>query len=64
MSIQFYDIKNKRKVSIADGDISKRTIRTKSGTRYQLVGETRDNRLVYRFVSQADYKSSNYPIHG
>lgn len=63
MSVQFYDIKNKRKVSIPEHEIEKRTVRTKSGTRYQLVGLTRDNRFVYRFISQADYKSSNYPIH-
>lgn len=62
MSVQFYDIKKRKKVSISDNEISKRPIRTKNGTRYQLVGNTNDGRQVFRFVSKDDYQSADYPV--
>jgi hypothetical protein len=60
-SVEFYDVKTRKKVSIDDKNVVKTTFTTKNGqTRYGLRGKTEDNRTLTKFVSKADWDSSSY----
>ena len=65
-TMQFYDVKIKEKVDIADDKISKKifNITTKTGkqmVRYAFVAETSDGRKLTKFASEADWKGSSAP---
>jgi hypothetical protein len=60
-SVEFYDVKIRKKVKIDDKSISKIKMDTKSGPRYALKGKTSDGRMLTRFVSEADWKKAKYP---
>jgi len=64
--MQFYDVKLKAKVDIADDKISKKifNITTKTGkkmVRYAFVAQTDDGRNLTKFASEADWKASSAP---
>lgn len=62
--MEFYNLRTRSKVDIADGKISKCKMKreTKSGTqiRYALIGEHDGNKL-YKFVNEKDFNSKSYP---
>lgn len=62
MSVEFYDVKTRKKVSIDDKNVMKTTFNTKNGqTRYGFRGKTSDNRMLTKFVSKADWDKAKYP---
>lgn len=62
MAIEFYDVKTRKKVQIAEKDVVKVTFETKKGqTRYGLRAKTSDGRNLTKFVSKADWESLNLP---
>jgi len=66
MAIEFYDVKERKKVSIDEGSITKKryTRETKSGgtqERYALRGKTSDGRNLTKFVSKADWDALSAP---
>lgn len=62
MNIDFYDVKTKSKVSIAEGDVKKTTFTTKNGqTRYGLRAKTKDGRNLTKFVSKAEWDKMKVP---
>jgi hypothetical protein len=62
--MQFYNLKTRSHVDVPDNQIKKKKMvrPTKSGqqTRYALTAEYQGSTL-YRFVSEATYKSTNAP---
>ena len=63
MNIEFYDVKTKKKVSIAEKDVLKTTFTTKNGqTRYGLRAKTSDGRNLTKFVSKGDWDKLNVPL--
>ena len=67
MAVEFYDVKEGKKVSVADSAISKKkyTRTTKTGKlseRYALRGKTSDGRNLTKFVSKADWDSTDAPV--
>lgn len=62
--MQFYNLKTRSHVDVADANVRKMkmTRKTKSGeqTRYALTAEHEGNKL-FKFVSEATYKSTNVP---
>jgi len=62
--MKFYDLKTRQHVEVAEGNIMKKKMvrKTKTGeqTRYALVGK-HDGRELFKFVSEAVYKSTNAP---
>jgi len=60
--MQFYDLKTRSHVDVPEGNIRKMKMvrKTKSGsqTRYALTADYQGRKL-YKFVSEANYKSSN-----
>lgn len=66
MSVQFYDVKAKKKVSIEEGNIKKTKFekKTKNGSlqvRYAFQA-THDGRKLYKFVSKGDWDKLNAPL--
>lgn len=63
MSVEFYDVKHRQKVSIDESNIMKTTFNTKNGqVRYGLRGKTEDGRMLTKFVSKADWDGMNVPL--
>ena len=67
MSVEFYDVKNRQKVTVQDGQMKKTsyTSTTKNGsvrTRYAFRGKLPDGRNVTKFCSQNDYDAMNVPV--
>jgi hypothetical protein len=61
MSVVFYDVKTRRKVSIDDKNVMKTTFTTKNGqTRYGLRAKTSDGRMLTKFVSKSDWSRLKY----
>ena len=61
MSVEFYDVKTRQKVSIDDKNVMKTTFTTKNGqTRYGLRGKTDDGRMLTKFVSKGDWDGMKY----
>jgi hypothetical protein len=60
--MEFYDLKSRAKVKIADSDISKKKMirKTKTGeqVRHALMAKY-DGRILYKFVSEKDYNAAN-----
>lgn len=62
MAIEFYDVKLRKKVSIAESDVRKTTFNTKNGqVRYGLRAKTQDGRNLTKFVSKSDWDALNVP---
>jgi hypothetical protein len=62
MAIEFYDVKLKKKVSIAESNIKKTTFTTKNGqVRYGIRAKTDDGRNLTKFVNKATWESLNVP---
>jgi hypothetical protein len=66
MAIEFYDVKERKKVQIDEGSVTKKryTRETKSGKtqeRYALRGKTSDGRTLTKFVSKGDWDNLNAP---
>ena len=62
MSVEFYDVKTRQKVTIEDKNVKKTTFTTANGqVRYGLRGTTKDGRTLTKFVSKADWDKSKYP---
>jgi hypothetical protein len=62
MAIEFYDVKLKKKVSIAESNIKKTTFTTKNGqVRYGIRAKTDDGRNLTKFVNKATWDSLNVP---
>jgi len=60
--IEFYDVKIRQKVKIADKDVKKTTFTTKNGqVRYGLRAKTADGRNLTKFVSKADWDKMKVP---
>ena len=67
MSVEFYDVKNRTKVTLQEDQIKKTsyTSTTKNGsvrTRYAFRGTLPDGRNVTKFCSQTDYDAMNVPV--
>lgn len=61
-SIEFYDVKTRKKVKIDEKKITKTTFNTKNGqVRYGIRGTTDDNRILTKFVSKADWEKMKVP---
>lgn len=61
MSVEFYDVKTRKKVTIDDKNVLKTTFTTKNGqTRYGLRGKTDDGRMLTKFVSKGDWDAGKY----
>jgi hypothetical protein len=61
MSVEFYDVKTRKKVKIDDKNVLKTTFTTKNGqTRYGLRGKTDDGRMLTKFVSKGDWDAGKY----
>jgi hypothetical protein len=62
-SVEFYDVKTRKKVKIDDKNVMKTTFTTKNGqTRYRLVGKTADGRMLTTVVSKAKWEKLKYPL--
>ncbi len=62
MSIEFYDLKLKKKVMIDESKVVKVTFTTKKGQlRYGIRGMTDDNRKLTKFVSKGDWETMSVP---
>lgn len=60
-SVEFYDVKVRKKVKIDDKDITKTKFTTKNGqVRYGLRAKTKDGRNLTKFVSQKDWEKAKY----
>lgn len=67
MSVEFYDVKNREKVVLQEGQIKKTsyTSTTKKGserTRYAFRGTLPDGRNVTKFCSKSDYDAMNVGV--
>jgi len=63
MAIDFYDVKLRKKVSIAESNVRKTTFQTKNGqVRYGLRAKTEDGRNLTKFVSKGDWDKLNVPV--
>ncbi|MCC6615526.1 MAG: hypothetical protein IT320_18780 [Anaerolineae bacterium] len=63
MSVEFYDVKLRKKVKIDEKKLSKTTFEGANGSvRYGLRGETADGRMLTKFVSKADWDGMAYPV--
>lgn len=67
MAIEFYDVKEGKKVSISEADVTKKvyTRTTKTGKeqqRFAFRGKTSDGRNLTRFVSKGDFDAVDAPI--
>lgn len=61
-SIEFYDVKTRKKVKIDEGKIQKTTFDTKNGqVRYGIRGTTDDGRVLTKFVSKGDWDGMKVP---
>jgi hypothetical protein len=62
MAIEFYDVKLKKKVEIAESNVKKVTFTTKGDQiRYGLRATTEDNRKLTKFVSKDSWDKLNVP---
>jgi hypothetical protein len=67
VAIEFYDVKEGKKVSIDESNVTKKvyTRTTKAGKeqqRHAFRGKTSDGRNLTRFVSKVDFDALNAPI--
>ena len=67
MAIEFYDVKEGKKVAVDESNITKKvyTRTTKAGktqNRYALRGKTSDGRNLTKFVSEGDWKALDRPV--
>ena len=63
MSVEFYDVKLRKKVAIEEANIVKVTFTTKKGgLRYGLRAKTEDGRNLTKFVSKAAWDELNVPV--
>ena len=67
MPVVFYDVKNRKKVELQEGQISKTSYSstTKSGavrTRYAFRGKLSDGRNVTKFCTKIDWDAMNVPL--
>ena len=67
MAIEFYDVKEGKKVGVDESKVTKKkyTRTTKTGKiseRYALRGKTSDGRNLTKFVSKADWDALDAPI--
>ena len=67
MSVEFYDVKNRKKVELQDSQISKTSYSstTKGGAervRYAFRGKLPDGRNVTKFCTIADWDAKNVPV--
>ena len=61
-NVEFYDVKERKKVQIPEDRVRKVTFTTKNGgTRYGLKATTSDNRNLTKFVSKADWEKMKVP---
>ncbi len=62
MSVEFYDVKLRKKVSVENSKVTKTTFDTKNGqVRYGLRAKTEDGRNLTKFVSKADWDKLDVP---
>ncbi len=62
MTIEFYDVKLRKKVRVDDKQVVKTKFTTKNGqVRYSLRMKTDDGRLLTKFVSQKDWEKYAAP---
>ena len=67
MAVEFYDVKEGKKVSVDESKVTKKkyTRTTKTGKiseRHALRGKTSDGRNLTKFVSKADWDALDAPI--
>jgi hypothetical protein len=63
MPQEFYDVKTKSKVTVADKDIYKTTFTSETGqVRYGLRGKTSDGRPLTKFVSKETWDSMKVEV--
>jgi len=60
MTIEFYDVKTRKHVSLSDKDVVKGKFKTAAGRIvFGLRGRTHDGRILTKFVSEADWQRMN-----
>jgi hypothetical protein len=61
-SVEFYDVKTRKKVKIDEGKIKKVKFETKKGqTRYGIQAKTDDGRNLTKFVSKTEWDKLKVP---
>ncbi len=61
-SIEFYDVKTRKKVSVDERHVVKVTFTTKNGQkRYGLRAKTSDGRNLTKFISKSDWDKMRVP---
>ncbi len=61
-TIEFYDVKLRKKVSIDQANVKKTTFTTKNGqVRHGLRAKTEDGRNLTKFVSKTEWDNLNVP---
>jgi hypothetical protein len=61
-SIEFYDVKLRKKVKVAEDKITKTKIKQKNGqVRYAFKAKTSDGRNLTKFCSKADWDAMKVP---
>jgi len=62
-SVEFYDVKLRKKVSIPTEKMTKIEIKQKNGqVRYAFRAKTADGRNLTKFCSKADWDKMNVPV--
>lgn len=62
MSIEFYDVKTKQKISVDEKQVSKTKFTSDTGrVTFGLRGKTSDGRTVTKFIGKADWDKLNVP---
>jgi hypothetical protein len=62
MSVEFYDVKHRKKVTIDDSKVTKIKITQKNGqVRYAFRALTDDGRKLTKFCSKADWDAKKVP---
>ncbi len=62
MAVEFYDVKLKKKVQVADHQITKTKFTSDSGrVTYGIRGKTSDGRKLTKFVSKAEWDKLKVP---
>ena len=63
MSVEFYDVKLRKKVQIPESQMTKVEIKQKNGqVRYAFKAKTDDGRNLTKFCSKADWDAMNVPV--
>jgi hypothetical protein len=61
MTVEFYDVKTRKKVKVSGSIIKSKFVTGDGQTRYGIRGKTEDGRVFTKFVSKSDWDKLDYP---